>query len=330
MLEKQDLLKALKMIRTFFPETPMIFNHSLSECLGRPTYLKLENLQTTGSFKIRGAMNCIGNLGPEQRLQGVVTCSSGNHGLAVATVAQMLGITATICVPNWIDPLKLSAMKSKGAEIIVRGETYDEAEQISRGLAKHKGLIYVHPFDDLKVIAGQGTVALEILSQLPQVGDVLVPMSGGGLAGGVGWVLKEFSSQTNVIAVSAERASVMLTSLREKKPVKMEEESTVANALSGGIDLDNRYTFKLIDDTVDQHLVVNEDMILDAMDYALRELHLVVEGGGAVGLAALLRGMLDTESSSLPVVAVISGGNVATKQLLAISDVLESLSKEKS
>lgn len=316
MLEKQDLLEALETVRSVFPETPMIFSHDLSACLGRPIYLKLENLQVTGSFKVRGAMNCIANLGSEQRSRGVITCSSGNHGRAVATVSKMLGVAATICVPSWIDPLKLNAMKSTGAEIIVEGETYDEAEQISRELGEQKNLVYVHPFDDLMVIAGQGTVALEILSQLPQVGDILVPLSGGGLAGGIGWTFREFSSGTNVIAVSAKQASVMLASVRKGLPIKMDEENTVASALSGGIDLGNKHTFNLINETIDQHLVVDEEMILNAMSYALKELHLVVEGGGAVGLAALLGEMLSDKESTLPLVVVVSGGNVATKELL--------------
>jgi threonine dehydratase len=317
MLKKKELVDASKMVSSFFPVTPLILNHKFSENLNRPTYFKLENLQITGSFKIRGALNCIGSLSTEQRSKGVITCSSGNHGRAVATVAKMLDVSATICVPTWIDPVKLNAMKAKGAEVIVRGETYDHAESNSLDLASQKGLTYVHPFDDLKIIAGQGTVATEILSQLTEVGDVLVPLSGGGLAGGISWVMKEYSPNTNVVSVSADRATAMLASLDKGNPVQVEERHTIASALSGGIDLNNKYTFNMIKEHIRSHAVVSEEMIVDAMNYALSELHLVVEGGGAVGIAALFSSLLDFRNSSLPLVIVVSGGNVAPSQLLA-------------
>tara|TARA_A100001037_G_scaffold304784_1_gene342752 strand:- start:278 stop:1270 length:993 start_codon:yes stop_codon:yes gene_type:complete len=315
MMTKEDLVTASDRVSSFFPSTPILLDYHLTKRLGRPTYLKLENLQATGSFKVRGALNCMANLTPELLSRGVVTCSSGNHGRAVATVANMLGVAATVCVPVWVDSLKLSAMKEKGAEIIVEGKTYDEAERISLELATERGLTYVHPFDDIEVIAGQGTVALEILSQLSQVGDVVVPLSGGGLAGGIGFAMRAHSPETKVIAVSAEKAAVMLASITKGRPTQLKEQPTIASALSGGIDLENRHTFKLIQEKIDQHLTVNEDMIKGAMRYALNDLHMVVEGGGAVGLAALLSRSLKISDSSLPIVVVISGGNVASDQL---------------
>ncbi len=315
MMINEDLVTASAKISSFLPNTPILLDYHLTKRLGRPTYLKLENLQATGSFKVRGALNCMANLSPEHLSQGVVTCSSGNHGRAVATVAHMLGVAATVCVPVWVDPVKLSAIKDKGAEIIVKGETYDETEKISLELATERGLTYVHPFDDIKVIAGQGTVALEVLSQLPQIGDIVVPLSGGGLAGGIAFAMRTHSPETKVIAVSAEKASVMLASIKKGRPTQLKEEPTIASALSGGIDLANRHTFKLIQQQIDQHLTVNEDMIKKAMRYALNDLHMVVEGGGAVGLAALLSGSLKASDSSLPIVVVVSGGNVASDQL---------------
>ena len=320
-LKEDDFINASKMVESFFSKTPTVLDFNLTERFGRPVYLKLENLQATGSFKVRGAVNCMGNLTAEQKSRGVITCSSGNHGRAVAAVAEMLRIDATICVPDWIDPVKLDAMKASGADIVVGGTTYDEAEKMSLNLANQKTLTYVHPFDDKEVIAGQGTVGLEILSQIPDIGDICVPLSGGGLAGGVGWVMKRYSPSTNVIAVSAKKASVMWSSLQKGKPIQMPEQETIANALSGGIDLNNQHTFNLIHEKIDRHLLVDEKMIVKAMEYAMTDLHLVVEGGGAVALASVLGDLADTFQSSRALVVVISGGNVAVDQLFRTSEL---------
>lgn len=314
-----DLGAARAAVAPFITRTPLLFAADLTERLGRDVYLKLENMQVTGSFKIRGAANRIVALSNEERERGVVTCSSGNHGRAVAHVAGVLGMPATICVPDWVDPVKLQAMEEAGADVLLAGPTYDEAESKAEELERKAGLTFVHPFDDPWVIAGQGTLGMEILEQAPEVSEVLVPLSGGGLAGGVAYAVKASRPDTVITAVSAERAAVMLASLDAGRPIEMEEEETVASALSGGIGLQNRHTFELVRDHIDRHISVPERAIREAMAYALQRLHLVVEGGGAVGLAAALRGLWPPASGEGVTVIVVSGGNVDLERLLDVT-----------
>lgn len=243
-----------------------------------------------------------------------MTCSSGNHGRAVAWVAGRLGVPAVVCVPEWVDEVKLAGIRADGADAVVHGATYDAAAARAAELARERGLAFVHPFDDPVVAAGQGTIALEILDSLPGVGTVVVPLSGGGLAGGIAWALRRRGEDVRVIAASAERARVMLESLAAGRPVELAEEETLANALAGGIGLDNRTTFALVRDTVHEHVLVPEASIARAMAHAYRDLGLVVEGGGAVALAALLDGRV-TPSPARPTVVVVSGGNVAPATL---------------
>lgn len=319
-----ELEAARRAVGGFAIPTPLLFEPELSARAKTPIYLKLECLQVTGSFKIRGAANRITALTEEQRRRGVVACSSGNHGKAVAHVAGACGIPAVICTPEWVDPVKRSAMERAGARVLADGKTYDEADAQAGELQRQEGMTLVHPFDDPLVIAGQGTLALEIQEELPDVAEILVPLSGGGLAAGVAYALKSVSPHATVTAVSAQRASVMLESLAAGKPIEMAEEGTIASALSGGIGLDNTYTFAMVRDWIDRHLSVPEEAILEAMAYALSHLHLVVEGGGAVALAAILAGLWVPLSDSGPTVIVLSGGNLDPKRLheVALGDRL--------
>ena len=322
-------------VRRLVPPSPLLEVPALSRRAGRPVHLKLESLQVTGSFKVRGAAARILSLGAEERERGVVTCSSGNHGKAVAWVAGRLGVPAVVCVPDWVDPVKLAAIRESGAEAVLAGPTYDAAAERAWALADARKLAFVHPFDDPWVAAGQGTVALEILDDLPEVGCVVVPLSGGGLAGGIGVALAGRGGGVGVVGASAERARVMVESLRRGRPVEMSEEETLASALAGGIELDNRVTFDLVRRFVDTHVVVPEAAVARAMAYAFRSLRLVVEGGGAVGLAALLEGLLDEAApvprdegaavrravepgDDRPLVVVVSGGNVAEDVLAGV------------
>lgn len=303
-------------VRDHTIRTPTIEAHDLSDRLGVPVHLKLECLQVTGSFKVRGAAARMCALSDDERARGVVTCSSGNHGRAVAHVAHALGISAVVCVPEWVDPVKLKGMKECGAEVVLSGSTYDEAEARAEEVAASQRRVLVHPFDDPWIIAGQGTVASEILEQVPDVESVVVPLSGGGLAGGIAQVLTSLRPQVRTIAASAANAAVMVESLRAGRPVEVPEEETLAGALSGGIGLDNRYTFDLVREFIQEYAMVEESDIRGAMRYAAMELGVVLEGGGAVALAALLGGGVALEG---PTVAVLSGGNVAGDVL---SDVL--------
>jgi threonine dehydratase len=295
----------------------------LSQRLGCPVLLKLENLQATGSFKVRGAAARLTALDAEARARGVVACSSGNHGRAVAFVAERLGIPATVCVPDWVDPVKLEGIRGHGAEAILVGPTYDESEVHAQELARTSGRTFVSAFDDPRVIAGQGSLALEILDAVDEPpAAVLAPLSGGGLVAGIAGALRQAleDDAPAAVAVTAQRAGVMVASLAAGHPVELPEEPTVANALAGGIGLDNRYSFRWVRDLVDEHATVTEEAIRGAMAYAFREYRLVVEGGGATALAAILSGAWrPAPGGAGPVVVVISGGNVS---LEALGDVL--------
>jgi len=297
-------------------QSPVLRSHVLSGLTGTPVALKLENLQVTGSFKVRGAANRLLALSGEERARGIVTCSSGNHGKAVAYVAELLGIRATVCVPEWVDSSKLAAIRRYGAVAVLHGDTYDAAEQRSYEIQREQGSTYVNPFDDPLIIAGQGTIGLELLEQDPDLDTVLVPLSGGGLIGGIALAAKSANPKIRVVAVSAANARVMFESLKSGRPLAFPEEETVASALSGGIGLDNRYTFQLVQDYVDEHLLVTEDEICEAMQFAAVELKLVVEGGGAVGIAALLSGKFAAHGKHTAV--VVSGGNIGLETLAGI------------
>lgn len=288
--------------------TPLLPAPILSECCGGDVFCKCENLQVTGSFKVRGAATRMLALTDSERRRGVVTCSSGNHGRATAYVAQRLGIPAVICVPEWVDPVKLTAMRSHGARMEIEGATYDEAEAHSFEIASAEGLVYVHPFDDPRVIAGQGTIGLELYDDMPGLDTAVVPLSGGGLISGIGLTLKGADPSIRIIGVSAERARVMHESVQAGRPLEMTEEETIASALSGGIGTRNRHTLRLVTELVDEYVLVSEAEIAVAMRTVATELKLVVEGGGAVAVAALLAGKLELPGQRVAV--VVSGGNV--------------------
>lgn len=316
LLEPGAVRRAGERIRPHVLRTPLFPSPFLSERAGRPVHLKLESLQHTGSFKVRGAANLLLSLDPDRRDRGVVACSSGNHGRAVAHVAWALGIEAMICVPEWVDPSKAAAMEAAGARVIRVGSTYDEAEDAALGIAREEDRTFASPFDDPRVVAGQGTLALEVVEALPDVVALVVPISGGGLAGGIAAGLGEVGHPARVAAASARRARTMVESLRHGRPVEVAEEETVAEALAGGIGRPNRVTFELVRRGVHRHALVPEDAIRAAMRAAFRDSGIVVEGGGAVALAAVLTnaGDLLDDLAPGPVVVVVSGGNVSPER----------------
>lgn len=298
-------------------------------------WIKAECLQRTGSFKIRGASARVEALTAAERERGVVACSSGNHGKAIATAAADAGVPAVVYVPEWVDPVKLAGIQKAGAEARLHGATYDEAEAAAVRFARESGLTYVSAYDDPWVIAGQGTIAEEIIEDLAGEIPVLVlaALSGGGLIGGMAAAFRGFDVPTpHMVGVSARNAAVMRASLETGRPIELPEEDTLANALAGGIGLDNQHSFALVRDLIDTHVSVSEEQIAAAMRYAVERLRLVVEGGGAVGLAALLA-LVDVDERSEevdrlasvmatnaegPVVVVVSGGNVAPSTLAAL------------
>lgn len=312
----QDVFAARARVNGLARETPLVLAEGLSRALGAEVHLKLESLQPTGSFKVRGAANKLLSLSAAERARGVVTVSTGNHGRAVAYVARRLGVAATVCISREVPENKVAALRALGPELVVHGASQDEAEARARELAEARGLSFVHPFDDPAVIAGQGTIGLELLGALPELDTVLVPLSGGGLISGVALALKAANPRIRVVGVSTARAPVMVRSLAAGQPLEMPEEETLADSLRGGIGLDNRHTFALVRELVDECLLVSEAEIAAAMARALLEEQLVVEGAAAVGLAALYGGRAAPGRATA---VVVSGRNVAVPKLLELA-----------
>lgn len=313
----RDIYLARQRIAPVVNRTHLIESPWLAEMAGTRMSLKLENHQVTGSFKIRGATNKTLGLTREARDRGIVTVSSGNHGRAVSYIARSLGVRAVVCLPETVPENKREAIKSLGAETVVKGQNADEAMVYADQLRDERGLTMVHPFDDPLVIAGQGTIGLELLEDLPQLDTVVVPLSGGGLLAGIALALKSADPSVRTIGVSMERGAAMVDSLKAGKIVDIMEEPTLADALAGGLNPDNTYTFKMIQQYVDDTVLVSEEEIAAAMAFAFKQHHLVVEGGGAVGIAALLHNKI--ERLGKQVVVVVSGGNVDTSLLMQIA-----------
>ncbi|MGH2876474.1 MAG: threonine ammonia-lyase [Solirubrobacteraceae bacterium] len=278
---------------------------------------KLEALQHTGSFKLRGAASRMLTLDARQRAAGVVAASSGNHGRAVAHVAAQLGVPAVICVPSWVDAVKLEAMRESGAEIHMEADSYDGAALAADRLAAERGLAVVHPFDDPEVIAGQGTIGLELTEQEPALDVVLIPLSGGGLCAGIAAAVRARSPGTTLIGVSARNAAVLHNCLLAGRRMDVAERPTLASALSGGLGERNDHSLAMVASLLDEAWLVDEDEIARAMLWGAERLGTTVEGGGAVALAPLLAPWsassfrrFSAHGDPPRVAAIVSGANV--------------------
>jgi threonine dehydratase len=311
----RDVYLARARIASLVHKTPLISSPELSALTGSKITLKLECLQETGSFKPRGAANKVLSLKKEAQQRGIIAISSGNHGRALAYVARSLGLRAVVCIAETVPANKQDSIRGLGAEVVVHGHTYDEADKEAFRLAEKEGLKMIHPYDDPLVIAGQGTIGLELLEELPDLDTVIVPLSGGGLLGGIAFALKSIDPKIHVVGVMMERGPVMVESLRAGRIVDIVEEPTLADALAGAIP-PNRYSFELVQKTIDETVLVSEEEIGAAMAFALERHHLVVEGGGAVGIAALMSGKLPHLGKSAAV--IISGANVDIDILLQV------------
>ncbi|MER8725895.1 hydroxyectoine utilization dehydratase EutB [Mesorhizobium sp. M1027] len=302
-----DIRAARERIAGKVERTPTVTSRSLSQHLGAPVYLKLEHWQTTGAFKLRGASNAIAWLTDEERARGVVAASTGNHGRALAYAARLQGIHATICMSRLVPQNKLDEIRRLGAEIRIVGNSQDDAQREVERLVAEEGLIMLPPFDHPAIVAGQGTLGLEIIEQVPDAALVLVPLSGGGLAAGVAAAVKGVSPATKVMGVSMARGAAMKASLDAGHPVLVEELPTLADSLGGGIGLDNRLTFSMCRDLLDDVILLSEDEIATGIRHAYEQEREIVEGAGAVGIAAVRAGKV---RASGPTVLVLSGRNI--------------------
>jgi len=316
-LTLRDIYLARKRISPLVRRTPLADAPELSQKLGAQVMLKLENLQGTGAFKMRGATNKLLSLSEEEKARGVVTCSSGNHGRALSYVAQKLGIHAVVCLPEPVPENKREAIRKLGAELIIAGDNADEALAYADKLEEERQLIMVSAFDDPYVITGQGTIGLELLEDFPEIDTAIIPLSGGSLLSGISLALKSAKPDLHIIGVSMERGPCMVRSLEAGKVVEIVEEPTIADGLAGGLGEHNCYTFPLVQKYIDETVLVSEEEIASAMAFALNEHRLVVEGAGAVGMAAILSGKVKKHGQHVAV--VISGSNVNLPLLLRIA-----------
>ncbi|ADV11648.1 ectoine utilization protein EutB [Mesorhizobium ciceri biovar biserrulae WSM1271] len=287
--------------------TPTVLSQNLSEELGVPIHLKLEHRQTTGSFKLRGASNAVASLSTAEKTRGVVAASTGNHGRALAHAAKLEGMHAVICMSRLVPENKLDEIRRLGAEVRIVGDSQDDAQQEVDRLVAQEGLVMLPPFDHPDIVAGQGTLGLEMIEQVPDAALVLVQLSGGGLASGVAAAIKGVSPGTKIIGVSMARGAAMKASLDAGRPVLVEELPTLADSLGGGIGLDNRLTFAMCRDLLDDIVLLSEDEIAAGIRHAYAREREIVEGAGAVGIAALLAGKVRSDG---PVVVLLSGRNI--------------------
>ena len=306
----QDVVAARDRIAGLIYSTPMI-PATGTGVDAEGLVLKAECLQETGSFKVRGAANTLLLLDNEERAAGVVAVSSGNHGRAVAFVARSLGIAATVCVSARVPAIKVDAITALGGRVVVGGPGQDDAEAAARRIVAETGATFIHPFDDPRVIAGQGTLGCEIVEEAPGAATMVVPLSGGGLISGVALAAKALRPGIRVIGVSQDRGPAMYDSLAAGRLTDVVEVDTLADALAGGLGPVNHFTFAMCRTLVDSVVLVSEDEIANAMRHLRRRHGLRVEGGGAVAVAAILAGKV---ASPGPMVAILSGGNVAEEQ----------------
>jgi threonine ammonia-lyase medium form len=301
-----DIRAAAVRLRPFIHETPLVASATLSELAGCDLRLKAEYLQHAGSFKIRGALNKLLSLDSEQRAHGVVAFSSGNHAQGVALGARLLGIGATIVMPTDAPPAKIAATRGYGAEVVLYDRLREDREAIAARIASERGLAVVPPFDDPAIIAGQGTIGLEIVAQWPEVEVVLVPVSGGGLISGIATAVKALRPDIRVVGVEPATADDARQSLSRGEIVRIAVPETVADGLR--VPALGRLPFSIIREQVDEIVTVEESAIMRAVELILTRAKQVVEPSGAVTVAAALEGLASTHGRR--VVALASGGNI--------------------
>ncbi len=304
MLTLDKIYQAAFTLKDVARKTDLLHAPDLLE--GSELYLKTENLQVTGSFKVRGAYNKINALTPEQRAAGIIACSAGNHAQGVALAATRMGLKSVICMPDGAPISKVEATKRLGAEVVLVKGGYDDAHAYALELQERTGATFIHPFDDELVIAGQGTIGLEILDQLPSVDAVVVPVGGGGLISGVACAVKSLAPHVAVYGVQAEGAPSMLAAVRDGRVETLDTASTFADGIA--VKRPGDLTFEMVEAYVDDIVTVSEDQIAAAILALIERQKLIAEGAGAVSVAAALFEKLPIAGKKA--VCVVSGGNI--------------------
>jgi threonine dehydratase len=315
MLSLADVEAARERIDGVVRHTPLEYSHTFSEMTGADVHLKLENFQRTGAFKIRGATNRIATLSADEREAGVVTASAGNHAQGVALAATRSGVDSTIVMPEHAPISKVKATERYGGRAVLYGEDYDEAQARAHEIEREEGRTYVHAFDDEQVIAGQGTIGLEIVEDCPAVETVVVPVGGGGLISGIATAVTGLKPEVRVIGVQAEGAASLPESLRAGEIRERESVNTIADGIATRRVGD--LPFEVIRERVDEVVTVTDEEIAVALTYLLERAKTLVEGAGAVPLAALLFEAFDYEAGET-IVPALCGGNIDTNQLTTV------------
>jgi threonine dehydratase len=301
----EEIESARNKIRRAILRTPMIYSDTFSKLTGKEVFLKLENLQKTGSFKIRGAYYKLSQFTPSMKSRGVVAASAGNHAQGVALASSLLGIHSTLVMPEGVSLAKQMATQAYGGEVVLFGQNTEEALHYAKRLTEG-GKFFIHPFDDEQVIAGQGTIGLEILEEVPGVEAIIVPMGGGGLVSGIATIVKKRKPNVKVIGVQSAQVPSAYYSLKRKKIVEVKAKPTLADGIA--IQRVGEITFPLIQKGVDEIVTVEEAEIASAILMLMERKRIVAEGAGATPLAALLSKRLKTRLKKI--VLVISGGNI--------------------
>ncbi len=304
--------EALEVVSKYVHRTPLERSGTVSKIVGANVYLKLENLQKTGAFKVRGALYKVFKLRNEG-VKGVVAASAGNHAQGVAYGAKVFGMRAVIVMPESASIAKVEATRNYGAEVVLYGSVYDDAERKAKEIAEREGLAMVHPFDDIDVMAGQGTIAWEILDQMKNVDVVVVPIGGGGLASGILSVVKKVVPSVKVIGVEPEAAPKMMMSIKAGHPVTLEPKPSLADGLV--TKRPGELTFKIVSSLIDDIVTVSEKEIAYAIYLLLERCKLLAEGAGAASVAALLSGKIEVKGN---VVALVTGGNIDVTTLYRV------------
>ena len=309
-----DVYRAAKQLEGVARKTRLIHSDYFSELCHNDVYLKPENLQHTGAFKLRGAYNKISQLTPEERVRGVITASAGNHAQGVAYAARKLGVKAVICMPATTPILKVEGTRALGAEVVLHGDGFDDAYAHSLELQKKHGYVYIHPFNDLQVLLGQGTTALEIIDALKDVDAILCPIGGGGFASGVALATKLVNPNVKVIGIEPENAACMKAALAADKVVTLDSADTVADGCA--VKTAGTLTFEFCKKYLDDIITVSEIDIMNALLSLIEKHKLVAEGAGVLSLAALAKLPFHDKK----VVSIISGGNIDISTISALID----------
>lgn len=310
-----DIQEARRILKDIIYPTPIISDAKLSRQFNANVLLKAECLQKSGSFKVRGAYNKISRLTDDEKKRGVVAASAGNHAQGVAVAASLVGIRSTIVLPDFAPLTKITATKNFGADVIMHGSTFDEALAYSKELEEKHGYTYVHAFDDDHIIAGQGTIGLEIVDDRPEVNTIIVPIGGGGIISGIAIAAKTLLKDVRLIGVQSENVSSIKPSLKEGKPVSAEGGQTIADGIA--VKRPGEKTLEIIRDYVDEIIEVSEEEIARGIFSCVQNNRLVVEGAGAAGLAALIAGKIKVAENET-ICAVLCGGNIDANLLARV------------